>query len=69
MYYPFQPSDVVAFFREFYGPTNRAFAALDESGQIALRKALEAHWSAANLGGTNETRVEAEYLEVLGVCA
>lgn len=69
IHYPFQPSEVVEFFREFYGPTNRAFAALDESGQAALRKALEAHWSAANLGGSNETRVEAEYLEVLGVRA
>lgn len=69
IHYPFQPSEVVEFFREFYGPTNRAFAALDQSGQVALRKALEAHWSAANLGDSNETRVEAEYLEVLGVRA
>lgn len=69
IHYPFQPSEVVEFFREFYGPTNRAFAALDEPGQLALRKALEAHWSAANTGDSNETRVEAEYLEVLGVRA
>lgn len=69
VHYPFPPAEVVEFFRTYYGPTNRAFAALDENGQQALRSALEAHWSAANLGGINETRVEAEYLEVTGVRA
>jgi SAM-dependent methyltransferase len=67
--YPFPPGEVVEFFRAFYGPTNRAFAALDETGQGALRQALEAHWSSANLAGPNGTRVEAEYLEVIGVRA
>lgn len=69
VHYPFPAAEVVEFFRNFYGPTNRAFAALDEAGQLALRRALEAHWSAANLGSPNETRVEAEYLKVIGVRA
>lgn len=67
--YPFPPAEVVEFFRTFYGPTNRAFAALDDAGQLALRSDLEAHWSAANLAGANETRIEAEYLEVVGTRA
>ena len=29
--YPFPPSEVVEFFRQYYGPTNRAFATLDET--------------------------------------
>jgi hypothetical protein len=31
--YPFPPVDVVEFFRQYYGPTNRAFASLDENGR------------------------------------
>lgn len=69
IHYPFPPADVVEFFRMYYGPTNRAFAALDDNGQQALRDALEAHWSASNLANAGETRVEAEYLEVMGVRA
>ncbi len=67
--YPFPPAEVVEFFRTFYGPTNRAFAALDEAAQLALRRDLEAHWSAANRADAGATRVEAEYLEVVGIRA
>lgn len=31
--YPFPPSEVVEFFRLYYGPTNRAFASLDAEGK------------------------------------
>src|SRR5262249_30274598 len=31
-YYPFPPKEVVDFYRSYYGPTNRAFAALDVDG-------------------------------------
>ena len=31
--YPFPPSEVVEFFRLYYGPTNQAFAALDVDGR------------------------------------
>lgn len=64
MKYPFAPSDVVEFFRIYYGPTNRAFAALDAAGQAALRSDLEQLWSAHNQGGPGETVVESEFLEV-----
>ena len=39
--YPFPPSEVVEFFRTYFGPVNRAFAALDEDGQVSLRRDLE----------------------------
>ena len=67
--YPFPPSEVVEFFRQCYGPTNRAFASLDDEGQAQLRQELEALWMAYNRAGTDCTAVFAEYLEVIGVRA
>lgn len=63
--FPFPPADVVEFFRMYYGPTQRAFGALDENGQAALRKDLEQLWSDNNKATDGTTDVEAEYLEVL----
>ncbi len=66
--YPFPPAEVVEFFRVYYGPANRAFAALDEGGQAALRHDLEQLWSEHNQ--TNgPTRCEAEYLHVTAIRA
>jgi SAM-dependent methyltransferase len=65
--YPFPPSEVVEFFRLYYGPTNRAFASLDDEGQTQLRQELETLWAAHNRGGADCTTVLAEYLEVIGV--
>jgi SAM-dependent methyltransferase len=67
--YPFPPSEVVEFFRLYYGPTNQAFAALDVEGRETLRHELEALWSAHNRAGQECTTVFAEYLEVIGVRA
>lgn len=67
--YPFGPSEVVEVFRQYYGPTNRAFAALDADGQSALRRDLEQHWSAHNRHANGTTCIEAEYLEVIAVRA
>jgi len=67
--YPFPPSAVVEFFRQYYGPTNRAFASLDKAAAEQLRKELEALWSAHNRGGSELTVVSAEYLEVIAVRA
>ena len=36
--YPFPPAEVVEFFRQYYGPTNRAFASLDETPREAPRR-------------------------------
>jgi SAM-dependent methyltransferase len=65
--YPFPPSEVVEFFRLYYGPTNKAFESLDDEGQVQLRQELETLWAAHNQGGTDCTVVLAEYLEVIGI--
>ncbi len=67
--YPFPPSEVVEFFRLYYGPTNQAFASLDVCGSERLRQELEALWSSHNRTGTGCTTVFAEYLEVIGIRA
>lgn len=64
--YPFPPSEVVEFFRLYYGPTNRAFASLDHEGQGQLRQELETLWATHNRAGAGCTTVFAEYLEVIG---
>jgi hypothetical protein len=67
--YPFPPSEVVEFFRLYYGPTNRAFASLDGDGGARLRQELEDLWFAHNRGGAGCTTVLGEYLGVIGVRA
>jgi SAM-dependent methyltransferase len=67
--YPFAPSDVVEFFRAYYGPTNRAFASLSADGQAALRRDLQEHWSAHNTATDGGTAVMGEYLEVSAIRA
>lgn len=65
--YPFSPAEVVEYFRQFFGPTQFAFAALDTEGQAALRQDLEQLWSEYNKAGDGTTLVESEYLEVIAV--
>jgi len=60
---------VVEFFRLYYGPINRAFAALDVDGGARLRQELEALWSVHNRAEIGCTTVFAEYLEVVGIRA
>lgn len=67
MTYPFSPAEVVEFFRAYYGPTNRAFTALDAEGSQALRQDLEALWSKNNRATDGSTHVEAEYLHVTAI--
>ena len=67
MRYPFPPVEVVEFFRAYYGPTNRAFAALDDAGQKALRHDLEQLWTANNRARDGSTHVESEFLDVMAV--
>ena len=68
--YPFAPADVVEFFREYYGPTTRAFAALGEPDRSALRAELVALWTSQNQAKeAGRTVVDAEYLHVVGVRA
>jgi len=63
--YPFAPAEVVEFFRLYYGPTQRAFAALDEEKQAALRGDLENLWAQHNQASDGSTNVDGEYLEVI----
>jgi SAM-dependent methyltransferase len=63
--YPFPPAEVVESFRKYYGPTQRAFDALDAKGQAGLRDELERLWSEHNQATDNTTYVEGEYLEVI----
>lgn len=65
--YPFGPAGVVEFFRQNYGPTNRAFNALDADAQAALRTDLEQLWSKHNQATDGTTHIEAEYLDVQAV--
>ena len=66
--YPFPPDEVVEFFRTNYGPMSRAFASLDMDGQEKLRSDLVALWSAHNKAKDDNTRVDAEYLEIIATC-
>ena len=65
--YPFSPAEVVNEFRLWYGPTLRAFAALDESGRQALQRDLVELWAKNNRADDGTTRVQSEYLEVIAV--
>lgn len=61
---PMTPEQSVKYFRTWYGPTLRAFAALDEAGHAALRRDLVSLWTEHNRATDGTTHVEAEYLEV-----
>ena len=63
--FPFGPAEVVEHFRNYYGPTQKAFGALDENAQAALRKDLEELWAAGNQATDGTTVVDAGYLEVI----
>ena len=65
--YPFPPTEVVEFFRSYYGPSHKAFAALDAEKQSALRRELEQLWSEHNTATDGTTFIESEYLEVAAI--
>lgn len=65
--YPFGPEVVVRYFRLWYGPTLRAFAALDEAQRDDLHRDLERLWASHNLASDGTTRVKSEYLEAIAV--
>lgn len=64
--YPFGPAEVVEFFRQYYGPMNRAFATLGEAEQASMRGELVELWSGHNQSKNGRTVVPSEYLEVVG---
>lgn len=67
--YPFPPAEVVELFRQYFGPTQLAFAKLDAKGQAALAKDLENLWTKSNQSKDGTTQVSGEYLEVRAVRA
>jgi SAM-dependent methyltransferase len=64
---PTTPEQTVDYFRAWYGPTLRAFSALDRDGQAALRRDLARLWSENNRATDGTTDVDSEYLEVVAV--
>ncbi|HKQ73106.1 MAG TPA: methyltransferase domain-containing protein [Blastocatellia bacterium] len=69
MAFPMTPPESVEYFRAWYGPTQRAFAALDEARQAALRHDLERLWTGHNFSKNGTTCISAEYLEVIATRA
>jgi len=63
------PSELVGDFRDYYGPTYKAFRALDEDAQTALRRDLVALANAQNTSKTGAFRVPSDYVEVVAVKA
>jgi ubiquinone/menaquinone biosynthesis C-methylase UbiE len=55
----------VQIFRDFYGPTHKAFAVLDEQGQQALEDDITTLLQQMNTAGAASLVVPAEYLEVV----
>lgn len=62
--YPFGPAELVQFFFDYYGPTEKAYGSLDETGKESLRKGLEKVFSDHNTARNGTTNLRAEYLEV-----
>jgi SAM-dependent methyltransferase len=62
--YPLSPAGVVELFRSCYGPTIRAFEALDADSRAAFALELTRLWTGRNRASGGMTRVEADYLEV-----
>ena len=59
------PAHWIQIFRDFYGPTHKAFAALDASRQRILEADLTALLERRNVGGPDSLVVPGEYLEVV----
>jgi len=55
----------IQIFRDYYGPTHKAFAALDESGQARLEADITSLLERLNVAGPGSLVVPAEYAEVV----
>ena len=55
----------VQVFRDFYGPTHKAFAALDAAGAAAMERAITALLDEMNVGGPATLVVPGAYLEIV----
>lgn len=52
-------------FKDYYGPVQKAFGALDAQGQAALQADIVAMLDAANTGGEASLVVPSDYLEAV----
>jgi SAM-dependent methyltransferase len=59
------PAHWLQVFRDYYGPTHKAFAALDANGQERLAADITALLERLNVGGKDSLVVPGEYLEVV----
>ena len=59
------PAHWLRVFRAFYGPTHKAFAALDEAGQQVLQRDILALLEELNTAGGSSLVIPSEYLEVV----
>lgn len=59
------PQHWIDVFRRYYGPTHKAFAALDGDGQARLHADLVELLESRNVGGADSLVVPGEYLEVV----
>jgi ubiquinone/menaquinone biosynthesis C-methylase UbiE len=57
--------DLFETFREFYGPTHKAWGALDADGQASFREQLIALSDGANRATNGTLAVDSEYLEIV----
>jgi len=67
--YPFSVAEVVQFFFDTYGPTEKAYESLDNRGRKSLREGLERVFSEYNTSTNGTTDFASEYLEVEAVKA
>jgi ubiquinone/menaquinone biosynthesis C-methylase UbiE len=59
------PAHWIQIFRDFYGPTHKAFAALPPAGQAQLESDIDALLNRLNVGGRRSLVVPGEYLETV----
>lgn len=59
------PAHWIDVFRNYYGPTHKAFGALDASGQSKLQADITELLERLNVGGPNSLVIPGEYLEVV----
>jgi len=59
------PDDFFETFRTYYGPTLKAWDALDDAGRQSFRNQIVALAAGANRAGNRSLAVDSEYLEVV----
>ena len=67
--FPMDEAAAVELLRTYVGPTKLAFERLDEAGQAAYRRDLEALWRQHNRATDGTVAVESEFLEIIATRA